>query len=163
MVATHYLGTGMANFILSAAIRAVKSKVGTWVAFDQVQRLVPEVTREEWARAVGEARSAIAERVLEATRPLNRRPVQGEWTDIERKTGSAYWQQVTLFLRDNTTGARSVFHVTVKTDTLRARQFAIAEAESRAALLFASDPDNYPVAIVGAEYAGTYRIVRPGA
>lgn len=151
----------MANFILSAAIKAVKSKIGTWRAFEQVRRLAPEVSEAEWARAVAEARTAIAQRVLEATRPLNRRPVQGEWTDIPRKSGSQWWQQVTLFIRDSTTGARSQFHVTIKTDTLRARMFAIQEAETRAAAIFASDPDNYPVAIVGAEYAGTYRIVTP--
>lgn len=153
----------MANFILSAAIKAVKSKVGTWKAFEQVRALVPEVTEAEWARAVGEARTALAQRVLEATRPLNRRPVAGEWTDIERKSGSGWWQQVTLFVRDSATGARGVFHVTVKTDTLRSRVNAIAEAQRTAALIFASDPDNYPVAIIGAEYSGTYRIVRPGA
>lgn len=152
----------MANFILSAAIKAVKSRIGTWVAYDQVRRQVPEVTEAEWARAIGEARNAIAQRVLEATRPLNRRPTVGEWTDIQRRSGSQFWQQVTLFIRDSTTGARSVFHVTVKTDTLRSRQFAIQEAQNRAALIFSSDPDNYPVAIIGAEYAGTYRIVPVG-
>lgn len=152
----------MANFILSAAIRAVKSKMGTWVAYDQVRRQVPEVTEAEWAQAIAEARTAIAQRVLEATRPLNRRPVVGEWTDIPRKSNVQWWQQVTLFVRDSATGARSVFPVTIKTDTLRSRQFAVQEAINRAALLFASDPDNYPVAVVGFEYAGTYRIVPPG-
>lgn len=149
----------MANFILSAAIRAVKSKIGTWVAFDQVRRLVPEVTESEWAAAVSEAREAIKQGVLEATRPLNRRPVAGEWSDLERRSGAAWWQQVTLFIRDSTTGARSKFHVTVKTDTLRSRMSAIAAAREQAALIFASDPDNYPVAIVGAEYRNTFRIV----
>lgn len=152
----------MANFILSAAIKAVKSRVGTWRAFDQVKALVPEVTEAQWAQAVGEAREAIAQRVLESTRPLNRRPVAGEWTELTRKSGAQYWQQVTLFIRDSATGARSQFHVTIKTDTLRSRAFAIAEAETRAALIFASDPDNYPVAIIGAEYSGTYQIKRPG-
>lgn len=151
----------MANFILSAAIRAVKSKVGTWVAYDQVKAKVPELTRTEWAQAIGEAREAISQRVLEATRPMNRRPVAGEWTELTRKSGAAYWQQVTLFLRDSATGARSQFHVTVKTDTLRSRMNAVALAETQAALIFASDPDNYPVAIIGAEYSGTYHINRP--
>lgn len=152
----------MANFILSAAIRAVKSKVGTWVAYDQIKRLVPEITESEWAEAIGEARSSISQRVLEATRPLNRRPVVGEWTDIRRRSNTQWWQQVSLFVRDSGTGARSVFNVTIKTDTLRSRQFAIQEATNRAALIFASDPDNYPVAIVGAEYSGTYHILPPG-
>lgn len=152
----------MANFILSAAIRAVKSKVGTWVAFDQVKALVPEITQAQWAEAIGEAKAALAQRVLESTRPLNRKPVAGEWTDITRKSGTAWWQQVTLYIRDTATGARSQFHVTIKTDTLRSRQFAIQEATNRAAALFASDPDNYPVAIIGFDYAGTYRIVPPG-
>lgn len=151
----------MANFILSAAIRAVKSKMGTWVAYDQIRQLVPEVTEAEWAQAIGEARNAIAQRVLEATRPLNRRPVVGEWTDIRRRSSTQWWQQVTLFVRDSTTGARSVFPVTIKTDTLRSRQFAVQEAISRASFIFASDPDNYPVAVVGFEYSGTYQVLPP--
>lgn len=149
----------MANFILSAAIRAVKSKVGTWVAYDQIRRQVPEITEREWAAAIGEAREAISQRVLEATRPLNRRPVAGEWTDIRRRSNTQWWQQVTLFVRDSTTGARSVFNMTIKTDTLRSRGFAIEEAQRRAAFIFASDPDNYPVAVVGSEYSGTYQIL----
>jgi len=136
--------------------------MGTWVAYDQVRRQVPEVTQAEWAQAIGEARTAIAQRVLEATRPLNRRPVVGEWTDIRRKSNTQWWQQVTLFVRDTTTGARAAFPVTIKTDTLRSRQFAVQEAMSRAALIFASDPDNYPVVTIGFEYSGTYHILPPG-
>lgn len=151
----------MASFILSAAIRAVKSRIGTWRAYESVRTLVPEITREEWAEAIGEARSAIAQRVSEVARPINRRPVAGEWTQITRKSGAAWWQQVELYIRDSTTGARSVFHVTIKTDTLHSRQNAMAEAERQAALIFASDPDNYPVAIVGMSYTGTYQIQRP--
>jgi hypothetical protein len=151
----------VASFILSAAIRAVKSKIGTWRAYENVRTLVPEITREEWAQAVGEARSALAQRVLEATRPSNRVPVQGEWTTITRKSGAQWWQQVEVYIRDSVTGARSVFNVTVKTDTLRSRQSVMQQAERQASLLFSSDPDRYPVAIVGIGYAGTYQIQRP--
>ncbi len=151
----------MASFILSAAIRAVKSKVGTWRAYESVRQLVPEVTQEEWAQAIGEARSALSQRVLEATRPLNRIPVAGEWTPITRKSNVNWWQQVEVYIRDATTGARSVFNVTIKGDTLRSRLAVVNEAQKQAALIFASDPDNYPVAIVGVGYAGTYEIQRP--
>jgi hypothetical protein len=152
----------VANFILSAAIRAVKSKMGTWVAYEAVRQKVPEISREQWAQAIGDAKAALSQRVLEVTRPLNRRPVQGEWTDIRRKSSANWWQHVEVHIRDLQTGALSTFHVTLKADTLRSRMSAMATAEARAALVFASDPDNYQVAIVQVEYAGTYRILPPG-
>lgn len=152
----------MANFILAAAIRAVKSKIGTWRAYESIVDLVPEVTREEWARAVGDARAALAQRVLEATRPLNRRPVASEFgPPLTRKSGANYWQTTEIYIRDKETGARSVFHYTYRTDTLRSRLAVINEATQAIQGLIDGKPDDYPVDIIGAAYTGTYQIQRP--
>lgn len=149
----------MANFIISAAIRAVKSKVGTWVAFESIQDLVPEVTREEWAAAVGQARAALSQKVSELTRPLNRRPTAAEFgPTLERRSSAKYWQQVEIYVRDKTTGARAIMHFTTRTDTLRSRISVINESIGRLQGRIDGAPEDYPVDIVGFAYTGTYPI-----
>jgi hypothetical protein len=151
----------MANFILSAAIRAVKSRIGTWNAYDSISELVPEVSKEQWAAAIGEARAALAQRVSEATRPLNRRPTADEFgPTLVRNSGARYWQTVEVFIRDQATGARSVYHVTVKTDTLRSRLAVVNEAIDTLQSRIDGAPEDYPVDIVGFAYTGTYQISR---
>lgn len=150
----------MATFILSAAIRAVKSKAGTWRAYDSISGLVPEVTRGQWAAAIGEARSALAQRVSEAVRPLNRRPTASEFgPPLERKSGTKFWQTVEIYARDRETGARSVFHYTHKTDTLRSRMVAVKAGIEKIQGIIDSNPTEYPLDIVGFAYTGTYPIV----
>lgn len=150
----------MASFILPAAIRAVKSRIGIWRAYDQVVAIVPEVSREEWARAIGEARSALAQRVLESTRPLNRRPTASEMSPaLDWKGGGAYLQRATIYVRDRETGARSAFTYNIRTDSLRSRFAIVGEAVDKLTSLLDEKPDDYPVDIIGFEYTGTYPIV----
>lgn len=150
----------MASFILSAAIRAVKSKVGTWKAFDAIQDLVPEITREQWAAAIGEARAAVSQRVSELTLPLNRRPTAAEFGPaLERRSGAKYWQQVEIYVRDNQTGARSIMHFTTRTDTLRSRLSVVNDWIEHIQNLIDTRPDEYTADIVGFAYTGTYPIV----
>lgn len=152
----------MASFILSAAIRAVKSRIGVNRAFDSIVDIVPEITRAEWAQAVGEARAALANRVLESTRALNRRPVAAEFgPPLERRSGAKFWQTVEIFVRDRETGARSAFYHTFKTDTLRSRMVAVNDGIERIGAIIGASPDDYPVDIIGFEYTGTYEIVPP--
>jgi hypothetical protein len=149
----------VANFILTAAIRAVKSKVGTWRAFEAIQDLVPEVSREEWAAAIGEARAALSQRVSEITRPLNRRPNASEFgPTLERRSSAKFWQTVEIYVRDKTTGARAIMHFTTRTDTLRSRISVINESIERLQGRVDGAPEDYPIDIVGFAYTGTYPI-----
>lgn len=151
----------MANFIVSAAIRAVKSRIGTWSAFDTIRELVPEVSREQWASAIGEARAALAQRVSESTRPLNRRPTADELgPTLTRNSSSKYWQTVEVFIRDQATGARSIYHMTIKTETLRSRLAVVNQAIETIQSRIDSAPEDYPVDIIGFAYTGTYPISR---
>lgn len=151
----------MASFILSAAIRAVKSKAGVWRAYDAVAGIVPEVTKTEWAQAIGDARAALANRVLESTRPLNRRPTAAEFSGtLNAKSRFSIWQTVEVFVRDRETGARSSFPVRIGTDSLRSRLSVVSEAVGIVRGIVDSAPDDYPVDIVGFEYTGTYHITR---
>ena len=152
----------MASFIISAAIRAVKSKVGIWKAYEAVQQMVPEITREDWAAAIGEARGALASRVSELTAPLNRRPTASEFAPpLERRSSAKYWQQVEIYVRDKVTGARSIMHFTTRTDTLRSRMSVVNDWIEHIQSRIDEKPDDYPVDIVGFAYTGTYPIVAP--
>lgn len=151
----------MASFILTAAIRAVKSKIGVQRAYESVSRLAPEVTQQEWSQAIGEAKAALSQRVDEWTRPLNRRPVSGEITTLERKSSVKYWQQVEIYIRDKETGARSVMHFYTRTDTLRSRISVVNDWIKHVQGMIDSRPKDYPIDIVGFAYTGTYEIRPP--
>jgi len=152
----------VATFILSAAIRAVKSKVGIWKAFDSIHDLVPEITKDQWAAAVGEARAALAQKVSELTRPLNRRPVASEFGPaLERRSSTKYWQHIEIYVRDKQTGARSIWHSTLRTDTIRSRIAVVRDAVERLQARIDTAPEDYPIDIVGFAYTGTYPIVPP--
>ncbi len=153
----------LASFILTAAIRAVKSRIGIWKAYDSIVDIVPEVTREEWAQAVGAARNDLAQRVSELTRPLNRRPLASEFgTPLEWKSNRRYAQTVEVFLRDRETGARSVRFWTLQTDSLRSRLSVVQHFIDKTQAILDADPERYPLDVVGFAYTGTYSIVRPG-
>lgn len=154
----------MASFMLSAAIRAVKSKIGTWKAYESIREIVPDLTREEWALAIGQARGALAQRVAEATRPLNRRPTASEmYPPLAWKGGGNYIQRATIYLVDRETGARSARTFNTRTDTLRSRQAIINDAIEKVQGQIDGAPEEYPLDIVSFEYTGTYPIVPKGA
>lgn len=149
----------MATFPMWAAIRTVKSKLGTWVGYDKYSEIDASITREEWADAIGSARAAIANKVDESTRPLNRRPVGSEITNYPTRKARGFLQQVTVFVRDVDTGIIEERPYYVKTETLRSRQVIVNEALSRFATSAAVDPEGYEGEIVGAIYDGTHHMV----
>jgi len=150
----------MAQFHVWAAIRTIKDKIGTWAGFDKYSEFDEDITREEWAEAIGEARAAIANRNSELTRPLNRRPNgPGEIDPYSVKKGTGYIQQVEIFVKDRDTGLPETRHYLVKTQTLKSRQFIVNEALSRFRATAEANPDDYPEDILGAQYVGTRQLV----
>lgn len=149
----------MSQYPLWAAIRTIRDRIGTWVGYDVYSRLVPELTREEWARAIGDARAALANRVSELTRPLNRRPVPGspEVTPYRGRVTSArgYMQYVDVFVRDRETGIVEARPFAVRTDDLMSRQRVITTALSRYEAATLPEGTFEGEIIVGAAYAGT--------
>jgi hypothetical protein len=146
----------MASFPLWAATRTVRSRIGTWVGFEQYAALDPSITRESWATAIGQARAALANRVGELSRPLNRRPTGlGEMTPYNSRTARGFMQYIDVFVRDRETGVITAMPWAIRTDTLMSRQAAINQGLARfeAATLpggtFAGE------VIVGAAYGGT--------
>lgn len=146
----------MVAFHLWAAIRTVKDRIGTWRGYEQYRVLDPSITREQWATTVAQARAALANRTDEITRPLNRRPTQGEITLYASRRASGYLQQLQIFVRDRDTGMVETRHYNIRSDTLRSRQAIVDEGMRRYQSAADSDPENYPEDVVGAIYVGTH-------
>lgn len=151
----------MSSYALWAAIRTVKSRIGTWVGFAQAAEAGLDVDRSEWATWIGQARAALANRDLEITRPLNRRPVAGEIVAYTSKRATGFLQHVDIFVQDTDTGLIEARPYTIRTDTLRSRQSIINEAVDRYQRAIAENPENYPEEVVDASYAGTFEMT-PG-
>lgn len=149
----------MVAFNYWLAIRTVKDKIGTWKGYEKALELAPETTREDWAAAIGQAKAALANRVDEMTRPLNRRPVAGEITTYATKAARGYMQQVEVYVRDRDTGLVEARPYTVRGDTLRSRAAVIREALDRYQGAIDSDPERYPEDILGTAYVGTHHLI----
>lgn len=147
------------GFPLWAAIRTVKTRIGTWQGFAHFAALDPSITREAWARAVGEARAAIANSVQEVTRPLNRRPLPGEITRYTSRTKTGYLQYAKIYTRDRETGLVSENYWSMRTDTLRSRQSVLTAGLSRYEAATLPEGTFEGEEIVGAEYAGTVEMI----
>lgn len=149
----------MDNFAKWAAIRTVKAKIGTWKGYEKYNAQVGGITREEWAQQIGEVKAALANRVEESARALNRRPVVDEITTYLSKKARGYLQQVEIYVRDRETGVVEARPFVVKTQTLRSRQSIIAEARQKYQASIDQNPDEYPEEILGASYTGTHHMI----
>lgn len=149
----------MASFPLWAAIRTVKSKIGTWAGYDRYSEIDDTVTREEWGRFVGMARAAIANQVSEITRPLNRRPVSGEFTDVPSRIATGYLQYVSIYVRDAQTGVITERPWAIRTDTLMSRASVINQALARFEAAVLPEGTFEGEEVLDASYAGTGRYV----
>lgn len=145
----------MASFPLWAAIRTIKSKIGTWVGYDRYSDIDPSISREAWGRAIGQARAALANRVGEATRPLNRRPIAGEITPYTSRTARGFMQYIDVYVQDALTGEVRSQPWAVRTDTLLSRQAVINRALARYEAATLPEGTFEGETVVGAAYAGT--------
>lgn len=147
----------MASFPLWAAVRTIKSKLGTWAGYERYAELDPSITRERWARAIGEARAALSNRVGELTRPLNRRPIRGtpEVTPYTAKTATGFMQYVEVYVIPRGGGEPEPRPWSIRTDTLMSRQSAINQALSRYEAATLPEGTFAGEIIVGAGYGGT--------
>lgn len=148
----------MATFPLWAAIRTVKSKIGTWAGYEAYREFDPSITRETWAEAVGHARAAMANKAAEVTRPLNRRPTGGEIVSYPSRRATGFMQSVEVFVRDVDTGLVESRFFNVRSDTLRSRQSIVNAALSWAADVQESRPDSLEGDVIGAAYTGTFQM-----
>lgn len=151
----------MASFPLWAAIRTVKSKIGTWAGYEQYTQLDPTLDRATWARAIGEARAALANKIAEVTRPLNRRPLSSEITPYTSRKASGFMQYVEVYVRDRDTGIIEARPWAIRTDTLISRGRAVTQALSRYEAATLPEGTFEGELVVGAAYAGTVQMI-PG-
>lgn len=151
----------MTTFPLWAAIRTVKSKLGTWAGYENFRALAPEVTRAEWARAIGDAKQALVNRSMELTRPLNRRPIGAEISRYTSVKQTGFLQQIDVYVRDRDTGLIETRPYTIKTRSLRSRQSIVNEGLGKYQNAIDTNPEDYPEEVLGAAYVGTYELV-PG-
>ena len=149
----------MAAFPLWAAIRTIKSKIGTWVGYDRAVDLDPTITRQEWGTAIGQARAALANRVAEITRPLNRRPVAGEITPYTSKRATGFMQYVDVYVIGAEGGAPEVRPWAIRSDTLISRQAALTQALARYEAATLPNGTFVGETVISASYAGTVQFV----
>lgn len=149
----------MSSFPLWAAIRTIKSKIGTWVGYDRYSELDPSITRQQWATAVGQARAALANRVGELSRPLNRRPVAGEITPYTAKKATGFMQYVDVYVMESDGSAVQAMPWAVRSNTLRSRQAIINEALSRYEAATLPEGTFTGQVVLGASYAGTVEFI----
>ncbi len=152
----------MRQFALWAAIKTIKARIGTWVGFRQIQTAAPEVTEQDWAQAIGQARAALANRVAELTRPLNRRPLPSETIQYTTRRQSGFLQQLEIYVRDRDTGLIESRPYSLRTDTLMSRQTVINRGMTAYTFAAALNPDEYPEEVLGAAYAGTFEMIPGG-
>lgn len=149
----------MASFPLWAAIRTIRGRLGTWVGYARYSEQDPTITRETWATAVAQARAALANRVSEASRPLNRRPVQGEWTSYSSRSATGFMQYVDVYVRDRDGGAPRVVPWAIRTDALMSRQTAVRQALSRYEAATLPEGTFEGEVVIDAAYAGTVEFI----
>jgi len=149
----------MSSFPLWAAIRTIKSKIGTWVGYDRYTEVDDSITREQWATAIGQARAALANRVGELVRPLNRRPVPGEITQYTAKRATGFMQYVDVYVVDVDGGPPQARPWAIRVDTLRSRQSVINEALARYEASTLPEGTFEGETILGASYAGTVEFI----
>lgn len=152
----------MSSFPLWAAIRTIKSKLGTWVGYGKYVELDPSITRTQWATAVGQARAALANRTGELVRPLNRRPVPGEITQYSAPRARGFMQYVDVYVTDRDGGAIRAQPWAVRSDTLRSRQAVITEALARYEAATLPEGTFEGEVVVGASYSGTVEFIPMG-
>jgi hypothetical protein len=149
----------VASFPLWAAIRTVKSRIGTWQGFDQYSQLDPSITRQQWGTAIGQARAALANKVGEVTRPLNRRPEPTEITQYTSRQAKGFMQYVDIYVRDRDTGVVTPRPWAVRTDTLRSRLAVVNEGLARFEASTLPEGTFEGEMVIGAAYAGTVEFI----
>jgi hypothetical protein len=150
----------MTSFPLWAAIRTVKSRIGTWAGYDIYASADPSITRADWARNIGQARAALANRVLEATRPLNRRPSgPNEIHPYEAPRARGFMQYVDVYVKPAHGGPAEARPWAIRTDTLMSRRKAINLALSRFEAATLPDGTFEGEVVLDAGYAGTFEFV----
>lgn len=154
----------MSSFPLWAAIRTIKSKIGTWVGYERYTELDPSITRTQWSTAVGQARAALANRNDELTRPLNRRPsiAAGEVTPYSAPRARGFMQYVDVYVIDRDTSLVRAQPWAVRSDTLRSRQAVINEALARYEAATLPEGTFEGEVVLGASYSGTVQFLPMG-
>lgn len=145
----------MASFPLWAAIRTVRSRMGTWVGFERYAEQDPTITRESWATAIAQARAALSNRVSELSRPLNRRPTQNEMTPYRSRTATGFMQYIDVYVRDRETGIITAQPWAMRTNAVISRQAAVNLALARYEAATLPEGTFEGEVVIGASYAGT--------
>lgn len=116
-----------------------------------------EVRTQSWYRLWGEARAAVADKLDEATAPLNRRPSAHEVQEWTTTNATGFLQQVEVFVRDRITGEVVAKPFSVTGEHLISRGNAISQALDH----FSENQEDYDETVLGAVHVGAYQMT-PG-
>lgn len=117
------------------------------------------VNDSRWFRLVGEVRRSLADRLVEPTRPLGRRPTADEITVLETKRHTGYRQEVEIYVLNRDTGEVEAKPYVWRTDEPIPRGQAISEAVAEFEAGVQDSPDEFNETILGGAYIGTQRLV----
>ncbi len=152
----------MSTYAFWAAIRTVRSKVGTWVGYEGVRAAGLDVDRTSWARWIGQAQAAIANRTAELAAPLGLKPRGSEISPMETVRTRGFLQETVLHIRDRDTGIIRDQIFVIRGPTVLSRRNAVNRAKARYQAAIDNNPDDYPEEIVGAGYMGTWEMIPGG-
>lgn len=148
----------MADWPFGFAVRTVRDGLSGRAGLAAYRAGGGSIRDATWFRMVAEARTAVAGRELEVGRPLDRRPVTGEFVQWTTQKARGFIQQVEVIVRDRDTGGVTPLPYSLSGTRTVTRQQAIDSALGH---YNTEGTDAARQVFLGAIYVGTY-IMTPG-
>lgn len=146
------------DYPLAAAMHVVSEGMSARSGLRAFRAGGGRVQDSTWFRIVAEVRRAVAERLDEAQRPLNRRPRGDEISVMTTQRRTGFWQEVQIFARSKETGEVYATPFVLRGQGLLTRQavidFALAEWEAGSSGTPNPDDDQ----VLGAAYVQTLEL-----
>lgn len=146
------------DYPLAAAIRTVRDGLSARAGLRAFRSGGGAVNDTKWFRTVAEVRRVVAERIDEASRPLNRRPTGDEITRLTSRKAVGYWQEIEVFTRDRSTGEVAASTFVLRGQGLVTRQAAIDFAVAEYAAGSAGSLNEAEDEVLGAAYVSTLEL-----
>lgn len=149
----------MADFPLSAAIRAVKEGLSANESLRQLRAAGSGVRRQDWLALMREVRDQLEVNAVGMTRPGNRAPLASEIFVMTTVIETGFMQHIDIWVKSHETGEIGIRPYSIRTDDLLTHDDAVETALDQ----FGAHADNYGETILGATYHSTYILAPPGS
>lgn len=143
------------------AVRVVKEGLSARAGLALARAAGVQIRDATWYRIVSEAKRSLTAHVVEAARPLARKPLGEEISTMTTRNARGYVQYVEVYARDHQTGLITTHPFAIRSTSLITRQRAVDKALDAMTTSTASDPEQYDETILFALYTATYQMI-PG-